>query len=70
MQFKMDDSFSTVSKGNKHKEVTKFEYRTMEPSLDMVYWLDLFIIFGNKSSVTWNTIRELLKVFVSLIAEA
>jgi hypothetical protein len=63
MQFKMDDSFSTVSKGNKHKTVTKFECRTMGPSLDMVYLLDLFLISGNKGSVTWNTIKRAIKGF-------
>jgi len=70
MQFKRDDSFSNVSKGNKHKAVTEFEYRTMGSSLDMVYWLALFIIFGNKGSVIWNAIRQISKVFASLIAEA
>jgi hypothetical protein len=70
MQFKMDDSFLTVSKGNKHKALTQFEYGTLGPSLDMVYLLDLFIIWGNKGSVTWSTIRQISKVFASSIAEA
>ena len=48
----MDEAFSTVSKGNKHNALTQFEYRTLGPSLDMVYLLDLFIILGNKGSVT------------------
>ena len=65
----MDDSFSTESKGNKHKAVTKYEYRTLGPWLDMVYLLVLFIISGNKGSVTWNTIREISKMFASLIAK-
>jgi hypothetical protein len=69
MQFKMDDSFSTVFKGNKQKAVTNFEYRTLGPSLDMAYLLDLFIISGNKGSVTWNTAREIPKIFASSIAE-
>lgn len=63
MQFKMDDSFSTESKGNKHKAVTKFEYRTLGPPLDMVYLLDLFIISGNKGSVTWSNIKRVIKGF-------
>ena len=66
----MDDSFSNVSKGHKHKAVIKPEYRTMGPSLDTVYWLALFIILGNKGRVIWNAIREISTVFVSLIAEA
>jgi len=70
IQFKMDDSFSNVSKGHKHKAVIKPEYRTMGPSLDTVYWLALFIILGNKGRVIWNAIREISTVFVSLIAEA